>query len=394
MRTAGRYFSGKCAYMARGCHSGGRKCLLMSGLFLPVSAQGKLITVFARMLARDWGNISFKTGRRMMRKLGRVAAACLPMLAAASLHAVPVSASPQLISLAFNAAPESPQQIGSDGFRKKLIELAAGDLSVDERAGNTLGSEGAILTAIRAGSLDVAVISGPIVISIVPELGVFDIPFLFHDEAQAEAVVHGPVGAAIAAKFADKGLVLLAIGKQGFRNVTNSKRPIHAPADLIGLKIRVIPNEVYQMTFKALGADVVPMDLPLVYGALKDGRIDGQENPVTVIAASRFGEVQKYLSLTRHFFAVVAFIANRDAFERLNAADQAAVVAAAQAGADATWRAGAEADGKSLDRLRGAGMEVVETIDRQPFVDALKPLEPEFERRFGKTLLSTIRSTP
>jgi len=302
-------------------------------------------------------------------------------------------ASPRLVSLVYNSNVNSPQQIGADAFRSALLAQMAGRVAVDERGSGALGSENAILAGIQVGAVNVTVISASVVASVVPDLGVFDIPFLFRDAAHAKAVAEGPVGAAIATKFPDKGLILLAIGKQGFRNITNSKRPIRTPADLAGLKIRLIPNEVYQMTFKALGAEVVPMEFPLVYSALKDGRIDGQENPISSIAGSRFQEVQKYLSLTSHFFASIVFVANRDFFQGLDPADQAALIAAAKVGAEATWQAGAETDAKSLGELRKGGMEIIETVDRQPFVDAVKPLEPEFEKRFGKETLAAIRST-
>ena len=302
-------------------------------------------------------------------------------------------AQPRLVSLVYNSNANSPQQIGADAFRSAILAQMAARIAVDERGSGVLGSENAILAGLQAGAVNMTVISASVVASVVPDLGVFDIPFLFRDAAHAKAVADGPVGAAIAAKFPDKGLILLAIGKQGFRNITNSKRPIRAPADLAGLKIRLIPNEVYQMTFKALGAEVVPMEFPLVYAALKDGRIDGQENPISTIAGSRFQDVQKYLSLTGHFFASVVFVANRDFFQGLDPADQVAVIAAAKVGAEATWQAGGEADAKSLDELRKGGMEIIETIDRQPFVDAVKPLEPEFEKRFGKETLAAIRST-
>jgi tripartite ATP-independent transporter DctP family solute receptor len=223
-------------------------------------------------------------------------------------------------------------------------------------------------------------------------MSVFDIPFLFRDVAHAKAVMQGPVGAQIATKFADKGLVLLAFGKQGFRNLTNSKHPVRTPDDIKGLKIRVIPNETYKMAFQALGAEVIPMDFPLVYAALKDGRLDGQENPVPTIASSRFEEVQKYLSLTGHFFAPIAFVANRAMFEQLDPADQEALRAAAKAGAEATWEA--QLDPPKLQELRAGGMEIIEKVDRQPFVDAVKRLDPEFEKRFGKELIAAIRSTP
>jgi len=288
-------------------------------------------------------------------------------------------AAPRMISVA--AGPEV--------FREKL---AAGHrFIVDARSGNALGGEPIILAATRSGALDAAVLTGGVVSAVVPELSVFDIPFLFRDEAHAKAVMQGPIGAQIAAKFADKGLVLLALGKQGFRHMTNSKRPIRTPADIKGLTIRVIPNETYKMAFKALGANVIPMDFPLVYGALKDGRLDGEENPLTTISTSRFFEVQKYLTMSGHFFAPVAFVANRAMFEQLEPADQEALIAAAKAGAEATWQAQVE-DAK-LQELRAAGMEVVDKIDRQAFVDAVKPLDPEFEKRFGKELIAAIRST-
>ncbi|MCP3473234.1 TRAP transporter substrate-binding protein [Bradyrhizobium sp. CCGUVB1N3] len=310
------------------------------------------------------------------------------------LGLMPATGTPQMVSLVFNSAQQAPQQIGSDEFRRKLVELAENRIILDERGGNTLGSETAILAALRGGVVDMATLSGSVVSSAVPEFGVFDVPFLFRDAAQAKAVAEGPVGAALAKRFADKGLVLLAIGKQGFRNITNSKRPIRSPADLQGLKIRVLPNEVYQMTFKALGAEVVPMEFTLVYSALRDGRIDGQENPVMTIATSHLEEVQKHVSLTGHFFAPIAFVANRDMFQALKPADQATIIAAAKAGAEATWKAGAEEEAKKLDELRKGGMEIIEKVDRQPFIDAVKPLEPEFEKRFGKDVLAQIRATP
>jgi tripartite ATP-independent transporter DctP family solute receptor len=314
------------------------------------------------------------------------------MIAASSLL-LPrrVKATTQMISLAFNSQQQNPQQLAADEFRHKMLGLPGKHFVIDARAGNALGSENIILAATQAGAVDVAVISGGVVSATVPEMSVFDIPFLFRDTAHAKAVAQGPVGTAIAAKFADKKLTLLAFGKQGFRNLTNSKHPIRTPADVKGLKIRVIPNETYKMTFKALGADVVPMEFPLVYAALKDGRLDGQENPVATIASSRFYEVQKYITLSGHFFAPIALVANRAMFEQLDPSEQEVLMAAAKAGAEATWQA--ELDVPKLDELRGGGMQVLETFDRQAFVDAVKPLDAEFEKRFGKELIAAIRST-
>ncbi|WP_425110308.1 TRAP transporter substrate-binding protein [Bradyrhizobium sp.] len=306
----------------------------------------------------------------------------LLLVASMLLAASPSTASPRMISVAS----------GPDIFRQKLASAPGKPFVLDERSGNALGGENIVLAATRSGALDVAVLTGGVVSSVVPELSVFDIPFLFRDEAHAKAVMQGPIGSKIAAKFADKGLVLLALGKQGFRHMTNSKHPIRSPADVKGLTIRVIPNETYKMAFQALGAKVVPMDFPLVYSALKDGRLDGEENPLTTISSSRFNEVQKYLTLTGHFFAPMAFVANREMFEQLSPTEKEAMIAAAKAGAEATWQA--QVDDVKLKELRAAGMDVVEKVDRQAFVDAVKPLDAEFEKRFGKELIAAIRSTP
>ncbi len=304
------------------------------------------------------------------------------LVASMLLATSPSTASPRMISVAS----------GPDIFRQKLASAPGKPFVLDERSGNALGGENIILAATRSGALDVAVLTGGVVSSVVPELSVFDIPFLFRDEAHAKAVMQGPVGNKIAAKFADKGLVLLALGKQGFRHMTNSKHPIRTPADVKGLTIRVIPNETYKMAFEALGAKVVPMDFPLVYGALKDGRLDGEENPLTVISNSRFFEVQKYLTMTGHFFSPVAFVANHEMFEQLSPAEKDAMIAAAKAGAEATWQV--QTDAAKLEEMRRDGMQVVDKFDRQAFVDAVKTLDPQFEKRFGKELIAAIRSTP
>lgn len=302
-------------------------------------------------------------------------------------------ASTRMISLGFNSAPGGPQQVGADAFNREIAERTGGQLIIDERGGVTLGSENALVAAAQSGALDLTVVSGPVVGPVVPEFGVFDVPFLFRDSAHVKAVAEGPIGARIAAAFGSKGLTLLAIGEQGFRNVTNSRHKVTVPADLKGLRIRVLPNETYKMTFRAFGADAVPMEFPLVYSALKDGRIDGEENPVVIIAANRFQDVQKYLTLTGHFYAPVAFIMNRDSYQSLDPAMQTTVSEAAKAAAEATRSASAKAISRSLAELKQGGMQVTEHFDRQAFIEAVNVLEPEFEQRFGKEMLIAIRST-
>ena len=315
------------------------------------------------------------------------------MIAASSLL-LPrrANASIRMISLAFNSQQQNPQQLAADEFRQKLMGMAGKHFVVDARAGNSLGSENIILAAAQSGAVDVAVISGGVVSATVPEMSVFDIPFLFRDSAHAKAVAQGPLGTAIAAKFADKKLTLLAFGKQGFRNITNSKHPIRSPADVKGLKIRVIPNETYKMTFKALGAEVVPMEFPLVYAALKDGRLDGQENPVATIAASRFYEVQKYVSNTGHFFDFISVVANKKKFEALPA-DQQKILRTAMTNAIA-WQRGVsvKADADALVELQKKGMTYTEmpASERAAMKAATAHIVDDVKKRIGAPFVDQV----
>jgi tripartite ATP-independent transporter DctP family solute receptor len=302
-------------------------------------------------------------------------------------------ASPAILSLVFDSQIGNPQQIGAEALGKAIADRLGERLVIDLRGGGTgnLGSENAVLEAVGQGAVDIAVLTGPVVTPVVPEFGVFDVPFLFRDAAHVKLVAEGEIGRGIAAKFTARGLVLLAIGEQGFRHLTNAKHPIRTPGDLKGLKIRVLPNEIYKMTFQALGADVVPMEYSLVHAALKDGRIDGQENPFKTMVAAHMAEVQRYLSLSSHFFSPVAFVMNRDSFASLDPVDQAIVLESARSAAEATRALGARETAENLAVLTQAGMQVNE-IDRDAFIKATAPLEPEFEKRFGKDLLAAIRA--
>jgi tripartite ATP-independent transporter DctP family solute receptor len=301
-------------------------------------------------------------------------------------------AAPRIISAVASSALGGPQQLSIGAFQSEIKTRMGERLVVDGRSGTTLGSENALLAAARSGSVDIAILTGPVVSIAVPEFGVFDMPFVFRDWAHVKAVSEGPLAEQIAPKFAAKGLVLLAIGEQGFRNITNSKRPIRTPADLVGLKIRVLPNEIYQMTFRALGAEVVPMEFPLVYAALKDARIDGQENPISTVVGSSLQQVQKHMSMTRHFFAPIAVVMNREMFEAFEPADRKVLIEAARAAVERVRSSTSGNDANGLEKLKQDGMQVIETVDRQPFIDAVKTLEPEFEKRFGKELLAAIKA--
>ncbi len=199
----------------------------------------------------------------------------------------------------------------------------------------------------------------------------------------AHAVLDGPIGQDYLRKFESKDLVALAWGENGMRHLTNSKREIHTPADLKGLKLRLPQSEVMLIGFKALGADPALLPFPQVFGALQSGQFDGQENPIATIMSAKFGQVQKYLTLSGHVYDPAIFLASPDMFNELPDEDKKILIEAARAGAQASRKYAAEAQEKGVAALRQAGMTVTTEVDRTLFAKAMASAMPEYEKRFG-----------
>jgi tripartite ATP-independent transporter DctP family solute receptor len=242
------------------------------------------------------------------------------------------------------------------------------------------------------GTVDVTFVTGAPMLNFVPEVGIFGIPFLFRDAAHAHRVFDGAVGQEYLEKFRVKDLVALAWGENGMRHMTNSKRPVAAPEDVKGMKIRVPQSEVMVIGFKALGADVAQLPFPELYGALQSGQFDGQENPIATILSAKFAQVQKYLTLTAHSYDPAAFLIGTDTFADLSDADKAAFVEAAKVGGQASRKAAAEAQANGIKTLEQQGLKVVTEIDRAAFVKAASAALPEFEKKFGAEPIARIRN--
>jgi tripartite ATP-independent transporter DctP family solute receptor len=296
--------------------------------------------------------------------------------------------------LGHNAPLGGPQDAAARSFVAELNRLMPGHFLVDLRGGLTVGTDADIFQQVRIGAVDVAICATLSFSNQVPELGVLDMPFLFRDRTHVSHVLDGPIGDQIGHALVEQGLANLAYGELGFRQLTNNVRPVAKAADLEGLKLRIAPSDLYVMSFKAMGATTVAMGIGEVFGGLRDGRIDGQENPLQVIKANRFDEVQKYLSLTGHVYAATMYLMNASALAELSPEEQAAIRQAARVSAAASRAAGAEQDRKLAQLLQQSGMMVTTEIDRDSFIKALAPAQPEFERRFGADLIARIRATP
>jgi len=221
------------------------------------------------------------------------------------------------IKFAANAPEGHPAVAGMKKFAELVSAKSGGKIKVNLFLNGVLGSDQANVSAIQGGTLEMAVMNSGILASVAKELAIFDFPFLFANEKESDAIVDGPVGKKMHALLQEKGLVGLSYWELGYRQMTNSKRPLNKVEDIEGLKLRVIPNPINVDWVKALGANPTPMPFPEVYGGLEQKAIDGQENPVAVIAANKFWEVQKYIALTNHQYNPQSVIFSKKIWDTL-----------------------------------------------------------------------------
>ncbi len=200
---------------------------------------------------------------------------------------------------------------------KELVEKDTnGEVTITIYPNRQLGDEKTILERMRMGIIDLGTITTGPIINFLPIYGVLDLPFLFRSPHEAYKILDGKIGQKLLGYMDKVGWVGLAFGERGFRNLTNSKRPVVEPKDIKGLKIRVMQNKIYVDTFKTLGANAVPMAWGEVLTALQQGTVDGQENPLNVLVAFKLYETQKYLSLTRHAYAPMVIMASKKVWEQ------------------------------------------------------------------------------
>lgn len=274
---------------------------------------------------------------------------------------------------------------GAEAFKAELERLTNGRYKVQIFPSGALGGEKEMVEQAKDGWLDLVLTSTGPVGSFVPEVLPFDVPFLFRDYAHARAVLDGPIGQDALAKFAPRGIIGLAWAENGFRHLTNSKRPIVSPEDLKGLKVRTMQNDVHMEAFKTFGAVPTPLPFPDVFVALQAGEVDGQENPIQVITASKFSRVQKYLTLSGHFYSPAVLIASPKLYNSLSEADKEAFREAGVACGKATRKKVDELEIAGVAQLKSAGM-IVNSIDKSKFELALAPAYVDYNKRFGDVL--------
>jgi tripartite ATP-independent transporter DctP family solute receptor len=305
--------------------------------------------------------------------------------------AAPAPAKARTLRMGFLLPAESQLGAGAAAMAAEVARGTNGRIQIQQFPDSALGGEVEMLKGVQLGTIDLAFITGAPLPNILPDVGVFNIPFLFRNAAHAQSVLDGPVGDSCLKLLSGKDLVALAWGENGMRHITNSKHAIAKPDDLKGLKLRLPQSQVMLLGFRALGADASPLPFPQLYGALQAGTFDGQENPIATIRSAKFAQVQKFLTLTGHVYDPAVIVMSSDAHDELSAEDRAVFAAAAKAGARASRIFAAEAEAGGVAALKQAGMQVQDGIDRARFTAAMAPANPEFDTMFGKQRIEQIR---
>ena len=259
------------------------------------------------------------------------------------------------LKLGHGAALDNPRHIASLKFADLVKAKTNGRIEVAVSPSAQLGTDPAMITALRTGALDITANSQGAVSSTVPEYNAFGMPFLFADVSAAFKVMDGSVGKELAAKTEEKGMIVLGYWDNGIRHMTNSKRPLNNPADLNGLKMRTPPDAVTMDIMKAVGATPQQIAFSELYVALQQGVVDGQENPLANISSAKLYEVNKYISLTGHKYEMSPFLMSKRTWEKLSAADHKAVMEAALEATTLQRKLSMEADQKLVAELRAKG---------------------------------------
>jgi TRAP-type transport system periplasmic protein len=264
------------------------------------------------------------------------------------------------LRFAFQNAQEHPQGQGAKKFADIVEQKSGGKIKVRLFPSGQLGGDLQTVSALQGGTIDLTVLNAGLLVGQVKEFGLFDLPFLFESGKEADAVVDGPFGRKLADLLPAKNLMSLGYWELGFRNLTNSRRPVTKLEEIQGLKVRVVQSPLYIDLFNTLGANAVPLPFPELYTALEQKTVDGQENPVTLINTSKFYEVQKHLTLTRHTYNPQIVIFSKRVWDRLDAEEKKLIEDAAQEARTFQRGFSREQETKALEVVKAAGMQVVE----------------------------------
>ncbi|WP_153110609.1 TRAP transporter substrate-binding protein [Propionivibrio limicola] len=289
----------------------------------------------------------------------------------------------KVLRLTFQNQADHPQGIGSQKFADLVKEKSGGKMAVKLFPGGVLGGDLQTVAALQGGTIDMTSLNAGLLNGLIKEFIVFDLPFLFNNSKEADAIMEGPVGQKMFDRLPEKGLVGLGYFDNGFRNLTNSKRPITKVEDIAGLKIRVVQSPIYIDLFNALGANAVPMPFGELYTALEQKTIDGQENPPRTIEASKLFEVQKYMTLTQHTYNPMAFLISKKVWDKFTPEEKKIIGDAAKEASVFQRNLSREQNQQAIERMKKAGVQVNELTpqDVAKLREKAKPVIDKFVQK-------------
>lgn len=320
-----------------------------------------------------------------MKLLGFVAG-CVAMLAASTAFAAEFR-----FKLAHEVAVESTQHAAATRFAELVKERTDGAVAITVFPNSGLGPAQQALNLMRGGSVEIIQSGSTTFNGLVGETAALELPFLFRDSAHAYRVLDGKVGQSLLDKLDQHGIKGLGFLENGWREVTNNRRPVRSHEDIKGLKIRTTPNPYHIQAFQLLGANPVPMAYAELYSALETGAVDAQEHPLPVLWAAKFYEIQKYLTLTHHAYSPLLIVMNKPKFESLPAEYKTVFLETAREVAAYQRDLNAKQVAEILTGLKKAGVEVIEQIDTAGFQQVVEePLRKTFAEKYGPGLLDAI----
>jgi tripartite ATP-independent transporter DctP family solute receptor len=267
---------------------------------------------------------------------------------------------PRLIRFGYGLNEASNQGRAAKVFADAVEKASGGKMRVRAIGAAALGPDTQMQQALIGGAQEMMVGSTATLVGITKEMALWDTPFLFSNVKEADALLDGPIGEKVKARLQDKGLVGLVYWENGFRNLTNSKRPVNKMEDFDGIKLRVMQNNVFLTSFNTLGANAVPMSFSELFGALETKTVDGQENPYNTILSSKFYEVQKYLTVTNHVYSPWIVLVSKKWWDGLSKDEQKVLNDAARLSRDFERKDTREEAAKAVADLKAKGMQVNE----------------------------------
>lgn len=313
-------------------------------------------------------------------------------LAAAGLGLAATAQAQTVLKIGYATSQQSHYGVGSTVFCDEIEKGTQGRYKCQHFPNSALGGEREQIEAVQLGTQDLVNTSTGPLGNFVPEVKIVDIPFLFRDYDHARKVMDGPIGQDLLKKMAAKGLIGLAWTENGFRHMTNSKRPIVQASDAAGLKMRTMENKVHMDGYKTFGILPTPMPFPELFTALQQGTVDGQENPIPVILSAKFSQVQKHLSLTGHVYSPAVLILSPAVWNKLSDADKKVFTEAAKKGAAAQRKKVNDDENNGIAQLKAEGMQVVEKVDGESFRKAVAQAYAQYAKEFGADRIAAIQA--